>query len=263
MHVNQWGICVLFFAACLLLESGGIYGIQESIDRESLERFLLNADIVSIDRGRGRRTESWEIELSENGVRRRGFFKLTDVPRPDPRGGDSYRYVLAAYELDKILDLNLVPPTVERKIKGNIGSLMLFLDPPVISEKDRAMKKLDPPDNEKFKREMAAVNVFEHLIYFPCLCNQSDPDNILIQTENGWKVWMVDLSTAFPPAPRLIPNCPLISCPEGLFEKLVDLDEDAVRNRLGPYLTEEELDTLIVRRGLIVEKIEELKTMRG
>lgn len=254
---------VLIFFVLTALGSDLVFGIQNSIDREGLEKFLRNADIVSIDRERGRRTESWEIELIEDGVRRKGFFKLTDRQRPHPSGGDSYRYVIAAYELNKILELNLVPPTVERKIKRDKGSLMLFLDPPVLSESERVQKNLDPPDPEKFEQEMAAINVFEHLIFFPCLCNQTDPDNILIETDKNWKVWMVDLSTAFAPANRLIRDCPLGGCPKELFEKLIDLDENAVKTRLKPYLTDEELNALMVRKDLIIEMIKELIQEKG
>lgn len=263
MKFIQSTVYVLFFIVFTACGIDLTFGSQAGIDRESLEKFLRNADIVSIDKGRGRRTDSWQIELIEDGVRRRGFFKLTDRPRPQPSGGDSYRYVIAAYELDKMLELNLVPTTVERKIKKDKGSLMLYVEGDVINESDRVQKNLDPPDLEKFKCEMAAVNVFEHLIFFPCLCNQTDTDNILIQTNNDWKVWMIDLSTAFAPATRLIRDCPLSCCPKELFEKLIDLDENAVKTRLKPYMTEEELNAMMARKDLIVKMIKELIEERG
>jgi hypothetical protein len=263
MKIFRSTVCVLFIIVFTVCGSDLTFGSQNGVDRESLEKFLQNADIVSIDKERGRRTVSWEIELMEDGVQRKGFFKLTDRPRPHPSGGDSYKYVIAAYELDKMLELNLVPTTVERKIKKEKGSLMLYIDPPVINEGDRFQKNLTPPDPEKFKSEMAAVNVFEHLIFFPCLCNQTDTDNILIQTDNEWKVWMIDLSTAFAPATRLIRDCPLSCCPKELFEQLIDLDENAVKTRLKTYLTDEELNAMLVRKDLIIERIRELIEEKG
>jgi hypothetical protein len=262
MKIIRSAGCALLCAVTVVLGSDFVLLDQGVMDRESLESFLRSADVVSIDRGSGRRTESWQIELREDGIRRGGFFKLTDRQRPHPSGGDSYKYVIAAYELDKMLELNLVPPTVERRIKGEKGSLMLFLDN-VISESERVQKEIEPLDPEMFKREMAAVNVFEHLIYFPCLCNQTDPDNILIQTDNDWKIWMVDLSTAFMDAPRLIKDCPLESCPKDLFENLIDLDEKKVKTRLKAYLLEDELNALLIRKDLIIERIKALIEEKG
>ena len=92
-----------------------------NLDRESIEKFLKTAKDISVDKGKGRRTESWVVELDDGKIQGRGFFKMVNRDRPNPSGGDSYKYVLAGYELDKMLDLNLVPPTVERKIERRSG----------------------------------------------------------------------------------------------------------------------------------------------
>jgi len=262
MRIERLAASVFLPAISVLFFLGSMEGNQESQDRVDLERFLRNGQIVSIDKGVGIRTDSWRIELMQDGIRREGFFKLTDRQRPNPSGGDSYKYVLAAYELDKMLDLNLVPPTVERRIEKENGSLMLYLTD-VISESARAQKNLNPPDPEKFECEMAAVNIFEHLIYFPCLCKQSDPGNILIQTNNGWKVWMIDLSTAFMPSPQLIQGCPISCCPKELFERLLELDENAVKTRLKSYLTDQEVNAIFVRKDLLIKRIKELIDEKG
>lgn len=252
--------------AFLLGAVGHAGGIEDDTDREAVEQFLRTAEVVSINKGQGRRTESWQVELEQNGIRRRGFFKLTDRPRPIPTA-DSYKYVIAAYELDKMLDLNLVPPTVERKIKDERswrkGSLMLFLEPPIIDEEARRQRNIEAPDPEKFKKVMAEVTVFEHLTFFPSLCTQRDAGNIMIQTENDWKVWMVDLSTAFVPATKLIAGCEITCCTKELFQKILDLDEMAVKNRLNTYLNPEEMSALLIRKDLIVNRINELIVEKG
>jgi hypothetical protein len=254
----------------VFLGSGGVLTCTElslnsdsSSERQLLESFLKTAKVMSVDKGKGRRSELWYIDLDDGQDLRKGAFKITDRDWTSANGGNSYKYVLAAYELNKILDLNLIPPTVGRKINRRKGSLMLFVDQPFISEGDRRQKGIEPPDAEEFEKALAEVRIFEHLILFSCICNQRDLDNILIQTDGDWKIWMIDLDEAFAPATRLIRGCEITCCTKELFQKILDLKEEVVEARLKPYLSEEELNALIVRRNLIVERINELIAEKG
>ncbi len=261
MKPKNFGLMSFFLFFLCFCQCGSDALIQnvDNLERQSIEKFLKTAKVVSVLKERGRRTESWEVELDDGKIQRGGFFKLVNRDRPNPSGGDSYKYVLAGYELDKMLDLNLVPPTVERKIERRKGSLMLFLEPPVISEEDRMQKNLVPPDPVSFNKTLSDIVVFEHLIYFPSLCSQRDLGNILIQTEKNWKVWMIDLSEAFAPATKLIPGCEITGCSDNLFHKMENLSKDRIRARLGQYLNDEEITTLLVRKDLIIKKVKELR----
>jgi hypothetical protein len=251
-------LLLVFLCFCLYCSDSLTQNLKNP-DRESIEKFLKTAKVVSIEKGRGRRTESWIVKLDDGKIQGRGFFKLVDRHRPNPSGGDCYEYVLASYELDKMLDLNLVPPTVERKIERRKGSLMLFLEPPVMSEEDRMQKNLVPPDPVSFNKTLSDLVIFEHLLFFPSLCSQRDLGNILIQTEKNWKVWMVDLSEAFAPAMRLITGCEITDCSDNLFHKLENLNRDGIQVRLGKYLNDEEISALLVRKDLIIKKVKELR----
>ena len=252
-------LCFMCFSFC---GSDSLAQNIDDLDRERIEKFLKTARDVSVGKGKGRRTESWIVELDDGKIQGRGFFKLTDRDWSNPSGGDSYKYVLASYELDKMLGLNLVPPTVERRIERRKGSLMLYLEPPVISEEDRRQKNLASPDPVSFNRTMADIRIFEHLIFFPSLCSQRDLENIIIQTKKNWKVWMVDFSEAFAPAARLITGCEIIDCSDSLFNKMKNLSKDGVQARLGSYLNEKEIAALFVRRDLIIKKVKELRSKK-
>lgn len=252
---------LVFLCFCLC---GSVFMAQniENLDRESIEKFLKKAKYVSIEKGRGRRTESWVVDLDDGKIQGRGFFKLTNRDWSNPSGGDSYKYVLAGYELDKMLDLNLVPPTVERKIDRKKGSLMLYLEEPVMSEEERRQKNLVPPDPLSFNKTLSDLVIFEHLIFFPSLCSQRDLENIMIKTEKDWKVWMVDLSDAFAPAKRLITGCEITDCSDNLFHKMENLNKNGIRARLGQYLNGEEIAALLVRKDLIIKKVKELRAKK-
>lgn len=71
---------------------------------------------------------------------------------------------MAGYELAKLLDLNMVPPYVERKMGRRSASLTWWIDD-TIDELDRIRQKKDPPDPEDWNKQMQAVRVFDQLIH--------------------------------------------------------------------------------------------------
>ncbi|MCJ7581377.1 MAG: hypothetical protein MUP98_12700 [Candidatus Aminicenantes bacterium] len=254
--------CLNFVFFVFVFTSTAMAQKMDNQERESIEKFLKTAKDVSVMKDQGRRTDSWIVDLDDGKKQGKGFFKLTNRNWSNPSGGDSFKYVLAGYELDKMLDLNLVPPTVERKIQKKKGSLMLYLEPSIISEDQRVQQNLIPPDPDSFKKTMCDLVVFEHLIYFQSLCNQRDLENILIQTDLDWKVWMVDLSDAFAPSPRLIEGCEITDCSDNLLTKIENLSKEGIQARLGSYLSDEEIAALIIRKNLIVKKVKELRSKK-
>lgn len=179
-----------------------------------------------------------------------------DRPRPQPIP-DSYRYDIAAYELTKLLGVELIPPVVEREIDGRKGTLQVFLEN-WVRERDRKRKKLEPRDAAAFHNALEELKVFEHLAYDDCY-NLNDT---YVHLED-WRVCRVDFSEAFAPAPELLPGCPLTVCSKPLYQGLRGLDEEALRTTLGKYLNDEELEACLVRRKLILDKFEALIAEKG
>jgi len=60
---------------------------------------------------------------------------------------ESYRAEIAAYELDKLLGLQMVPPTVERKVKGETGSAQMWVDDVVLLKTKDATAAPNPTGN--------------------------------------------------------------------------------------------------------------------
>ncbi len=75
---------------------------------------------------------------------------------------DSYKHEIAAYELDKLLGLDLVPPTVERTFGGTKGSLQLWVEG-AMTEADRKQKKIAPPDPQAWNEQMYKVRLLHQL----------------------------------------------------------------------------------------------------
>jgi len=224
---------------------------------EDLEKILREGRIGKIEKGiLGGRTGPWLITLDKGPVKQRAVFRHVDRPRPHPTP-DSYKYDIAAYELTKLLGLELVPPVVEREVEGRPGSLQVYLEN-CIREKDRKRKKLEPPDPLAFSNAVAEVNVFENLTSDEC----QDADDLYIHSED-WRVCRVDFSEAFAPTTELLPGCEITVCSRKLYDSLVKLDGQTVRSTLSRFLSEEETGALLARKDLIVAKIKALIAEKG
>jgi hypothetical protein len=146
-----------------------------------------------------------------------------------------------------MLDLNMVPPSVERRTGGSTGAVTWWVDDVAMTELDRQRKSVAPPDAADWTRQMNTVRVFDQLIHN----TDRNMGNLVITAD--WKIWMIDHTRAF----RLIPSCPnknmLRTIDRNLLEKLRSLDPQQVRTRLAPYLQVNEIKSLLARRDEIVQ----------
>jgi hypothetical protein len=222
-----------------------------------MEKVLREAKVEKVEKEKlGGRTGPWLVTLDDHGAKQRAIFRYVDRQRPHPTP-DSYKYDLAAYVLARLLGIELIPPVVEREIEGRKGSLQVFLEN-CIREKDRKRKKLEPPNPEAFTKALEATKVFENLAYDEC----QDADDLYVHRED-WRVCRVDFSEAFAPMPELLPGCSITLCSKKLYQGLLKLDEDSVKSKLGPYLSEEEIGALLSRKNLIIDKIKTLIGEKG
>ena len=248
-------ICPALATWCLSLSHPSDRG---NWDQQKLENYLKTAKIVSVEKdAEAGRTAPWRITLDDGKARRQGHFKHLNRPRPSILP-DSYKYEIASYELDKLLELRIVPPVVEREIEGTTGSLQLYLEG-CIQEAERKRKKIDPPDPEFFQNTLEMINVFENLVHEEdCF----DANDTLVSLDD-WKVCRVDFSMAFSPLPELIPGCKINKCSHTLYKNLLQLNDLQVKNKLKPYLNDEEIEALLQRKKIIIDKIEQLIKEKG
>ncbi len=230
--------------------------------RAEREAFLSKATIVTeapVDGGR-----SWRASL-DDGVRRHdASVESADGTDPTTR---SYRFNLAAYELDKLLGLNLVPPSVERAIHGRPVSVTWWVDDVAMAELDRRRKEIDPPDPEGWRRQVQAVRVFDELISntyrdtSPPLYLNSVWDNLLIT--NDWTVWITDHTGAFRTRKELQDPESLTRCPRTALRRLRELNRDQLQQALGKYLSSQQVESLDVRRAELVRRFDDQIASKG
>lgn len=221
------------------------------------EEHLRTAPIITVAKTESTgRTSAWKVYLDGGRIASRAIFKYVNRQRPTLLPS-SYRYELAAYELSKLLGMTLIPPTVEREIEGMKGSLQCYCEG-VITESARRRKGLSPSNVTKLQDAFSEVAILENLTCNP----REDASDILIDTSD-WTVWRVDFSEAFAPETTVLADSPFSRCSKGLFQKLRDTPDDEFRGRLASYLNPEEIDALLARKRLILDRLEGLIKDKG
>jgi hypothetical protein len=182
-----------------------------------------------------------------------GSVVVKNLP-PGRKGGywESYRSEIAAYELDRMLDLNMVPPTVEKRVNGYMMSAQMFVERCVWL---RDLKGKEPPDVEAWNRQVHRHRVFDNLI-----ANiDRNAGNLLVYRTPAWHLVLVDHSRCFTTTKKMQFAMTRIDRP--LFERLKAIDKPSLEARLGRLV--DGLDALLARRDAIVRHFEQLAATKG
>jgi hypothetical protein len=259
---------VITVASCALLAShlSGQAKVQVTQGPE-LEEFLKTAKLVSlVDIGKGV-TRSRKATLELNGVTESAVFKTIDEKplsgvttledgRLDAEFQDSWRTEVAAYELDKMIGLRMVPATVERRLDNKVGSLQFWVAS-VMDEKKRQKENLRPPDPQAWNDQMNKLFVWDNLIYNVDL----NLGNILITEQ--WGMIAIDNSRTFRPFAKLKDTKLMVRFSRSLMARLAELKEPELKARLGKYLAPNQIQGVMKRRDLIVAFAAKLAAEKG
>lgn len=169
---------------------------------------------------------------------------------------DSWKYNVAGYELAKILELNMVPPYVERAAGGHDASLSWWVDNTMM-ELERMHRKLDAPDVEAWNKQMYAVRVWHELIY------DTDPNLTNLLITKDWQLWIIDFTRSFRLFKELRSPKNLVQCDRRLLARLRSLDRDMVTQKLSRWLTKSEIDGVIARAARIVNFFDKEAAAKG
>ncbi|HET7292518.1 MAG TPA: hypothetical protein VFM88_08845 [Vicinamibacteria bacterium] len=234
---------------------------------EEAEAFLRTADVVKKKPiGKGI-TNPYQLTLSDGTRTLKAAWKTIDKSKfgvtQFDRGGfevnfrDTYKFEIAAYELDKILGFELVPPTVERQIGSEKGSVQLWVEG-ATTEWDRRKKKVRPPDTEAWNRQIYNVRLIHQLTYNTDYTNIS---NTL--SDPSFKVYAIDFSRAFRTYDTLLAEKELVRFSRFALDRLKALDRETLAERLGPWLTKVEIEGLLKRRDRILALAARLVAEKG
>jgi hypothetical protein len=238
---------------------------EEVEARAKWEEFLRTAEVVDQSQPFSDReavTNPWVLTLEKDGVTNRAIWKN---PEGRMKGFvENWRWEIAAYLLDKYLNLNMVPPTVERRFQENRGSCQLWIDS-MMSLRQKVENNVKTPSYKIFywNRALYLQRLFDNLI-----ANEDRHQNQYLITED-WRMILIDHSRTFRTSGKFTkkliydekykegPTFVMKEVPKTMYEKLKTLNVDVMKEIAGEYLTEEEIEATLVRRDLIIDWLDE------
>jgi hypothetical protein len=228
--------------------------------------FLLNAKVIASKGTSKGVTHPWKLTLTDGTITHDASFQPVDEHkfqmtfddgRTELNFVDSYHYNIAAYELARMLGMNdMIPPYVERKWNGMIGSLSWWVRWKM-DEEMRHKQGLHAPDPDAWNKQMYKIRVFDELV-----CD-TDPNLTNVLITEDWKIWRIDFTRAFREQTSLLNPKDLMMCDRQLLQKLKDLKFDEVLERTKPHLKKGQVKALLARRDKIVATFQKLVAERG
>jgi hypothetical protein len=251
---------------CIAFAPGLRAADDPAMSKQQIKEFLLTAEIIKSKPSSKGVTHPWKLTLSNGTFTHDASFQSVDehTARKELSGGrvevnfvDSYKYNIAAYRLAELVGLDdMLPVYVERKWDGKNGSLSWWL-PVKMDEADRYQKKIEPPDGDKWNKQMYRMRVFDELVF------DSDPNLTNVLIGEDWTLYRVDFSRAFRLSKDLRAPKDLLKCDHHLLEKLKALRANELAEGTKGYLTKDEVNAVMARRDKIVAKFQTLAAEKG
>ena len=165
---------------------------------------------------------------------------------------DSWSFNVAAYRIDRMIGLNMVPVSVERRYRSTPAAFTWWLDDVLMDEGDRLKKKIEAPDRGYWSRQTTMMRLFDQLI------SNVDRNMGNIVYTKDWRLWPIDHTRAFRKNTDLKTPAHVTRCERRVFERLKALDQPTLKREVGKWLDEGQIKALLARRDQIVKKLEAL-----
>ena len=256
-HCRSLGLLAVFGA--VTLTSSAAAQNPSEFTPARIEQFLREAKVVSTRPLAQGVTNTRRATLSDGEITHDAQIQRIDVVHPSFRTAngyeldfrDSYKFNIAAYRLSRLLGLDAIPVSVERRIDGRVGAVTWWIDDVLMTEKRRYQRKIEPPDPALWNQQIHRIRVFDRLIY-----NVDRNLGNLVITKD-WKAWMIDHTRSFLLRKKLLKPEQIPRCDRKLLEALRALEFEATLSALRGYLGKPEVRALLARRDRLVSHFEE------
>lgn len=229
------------------------------------EQFLLNGRITGQKTVGEGITHTSRITLTNGSLTHDAHVQTIDIYKEvyrtkefvEKNFRDSYKYNIAAYRVAKMLNLDMAPPCVYREVDGKPASVCWWVDKVQFDELKRREKKVEPPDGEDWTRQLNLVRVFDQLI------DNTDRNQGNLLIDQDWRLWMIDHSRAFRVTTVLRRPEILKRVSTQMLEAMRGMTLARCMTELRPFLTEDEIRTMMVRRDLLLKFFADAVSEKG
>lgn len=246
---------------------------EDIAQRAQWEQFLAAAEVVKAEPIGEGVTNPWRLKLKSGTLEHDAAWK--NPSSKPPRVLDDWRFEIAAYRIDKLIGLNMVPPAVEREFtkpkrnaKPEKGVISLWAESKTSLLKLMETGQSPPPSTDRGKYITR---------FWDCLIANEDrtQQNILYDYDDikgPWRMILIDHSRAFRSTEKyttqLIFGAKGIQkfddgsaflirqVPRVLYEKILALTFEGIKEAVGPYLGDAEIQAILARVPLLKQEIE-------
>ena len=168
---------------------------------------------------------------------------------------ESYLSEIAAYELDKLLELGMTPPTVEKRIERDVGAAVMWVAPA------QSFSDLGGPPSPPSTRigwwnyQLICAKMFHNLIF------NKDPNLGNWLVDPAWNLILIDNSRAFTTGTQMVHK--LTRVDQDLWDRFLALDEPTLTTAVSEWLDDGQIRAILARRDRMAEDIEEMVAERG
>lgn len=216
-----------------------------------IEQYLKSAEVVGVEEIGVGVTKPRRATLAPGGPCDKFAWKPI-IPGRYSGYWESYKSEIAAYKVDRLLELDMVPPTVEREVDHAKMSAQLWVDGLQSITKVQGQK---PPDVDAYNRQVYRHRVFDDLVGNI----DENAGNILI--DRAWNIVLVDHSRCFAEFSKL--PFPLSRIDRQLYGRLKALDAATLNEAIGHLVESGVIRHMLKRRDEIVTIFEKLAAEKG
>jgi len=260
-------VLIFFFFFIFLLgfhiQSFAQLTAEEIAEREKWEKFLKEAKVIESSQPLSEReavTRPWRLKLEKDGVEKYAWWKNVEGRYKGYIEG--WKWEIAAYCLDKLLGLHMVPPYVEKRFQGDRGTVSLEAEY-MMRWREKEEKNIKCPRRHvySYNRACYLMKAWDNLI-----ANEDRNWGDILITED-WRLILIDHSRSFRTSKKYTKKLitkgkgkdePIKVLPRDFVERLKVLNFDMIKKAVGEYLEDKEINAVLTRRDLILQEVDRL-----
>jgi len=232
--------------------------------RSAQEEFLLTADILRSEPIGEGVTKPYKLFLKKGDVEAKAAWK-------NPSGVqfgylEGWQYEIAAYRLDKLIGLNMVPPAVEREFQGKSGALVWWAESKysLLKVVEQGIRIPDSALDHTEKMKWLA-RAWDSLI-----ANEDRTQQNVLYTED-WRMILFDHSRSFRSTKEFIERLmfgrngikrsdqgtPYLfrRLPRWFVEKIKALTFEDIKAAVGTTLKDREVEAILARKDILLKEV--------
>lgn len=262
------GVCAAFISGAVLAQQPESTAPQATavaatpkLTDAQIEDFLLHAKVTKTKSAKKGVTGSLHATMTDGKLTHDAHIQNIDERQQVFTGSggttefdfrDSWAFNVAGYRVDRLIGMNMVPVSVERKWNYKDAAFTWWLDDVMMDEEARTKQKMEPPDTNVWNQQMQMVRVFDELIANV----DRNLGNLMITKD--WRLWPIDHTRAFRTNKDLKKPLNVTHADRAVVERMKALDKESLRKATSKYLTTFQIDALLARRDAIVKRLDSI-----